>query len=455
MTVPSLSPSPFAPRAGRLLPRPGHRAASHHRDLLHRARARRWAAPGSTPTPSEEAALADVLRLSRGMAYKNAWPASTTAAARRSSSATRRPTRREALLRAYGRFVECLGGRYVTACDVGTYVADMDVVARERPASRPAAAEANGGAGDSSVLTAFGVFQGMRAGAAAPVGRARRWPGRTRRHRRRRQGRPAARRAPARGRRRRRGHRRQRAGASTAVAGGPPAGATSVADTEALVAADLDVYAPCALGGALDDATVAAPAGRRSSAAAANNQLADRGARAAPPTGSARGILYAPDYLVNAGGVIQVADELHGFDFERARAGRAAIFDTTARGARARGRRGASPRRSAADRLAEAADGRVGRRRDLADRPALSRPRRPTVPDAGRCDRRTRATGMYRCAHDEHTIHGTVRESSRRHGADCEPPRHYEGVDAMGRGRAKAKQTKVARELKYSARTRT
>ena len=70
----------------------------------------------------------------------------------------------EALLRAYGRFVQSLGGRYVTACDVGTYSEDMDVIAREC-AYATGRTVANGGAGDSSVLTALGVFQGMRAAA--------------------------------------------------------------------------------------------------------------------------------------------------------------------------------------------------------------------------------------------------------------------------------------------------
>src|SRR5687767_15978069 len=70
----------------------------------------------------------------------------------------------EALLRAYGRFVESLGGRYLTACDVGTYNADLDVVARETRFAHGRSL-AYGGCGDSSVLTAYGVFQGMRAAA--------------------------------------------------------------------------------------------------------------------------------------------------------------------------------------------------------------------------------------------------------------------------------------------------
>src|SRR5205085_4902456 len=70
----------------------------------------------------------------------------------------------EALLRGYGRFVESLNGRYYTACDVGTYVADMDVIARETRFVTGRSVE-HGGAGDSSILTAWGVFQGMRAAA--------------------------------------------------------------------------------------------------------------------------------------------------------------------------------------------------------------------------------------------------------------------------------------------------
>ena len=70
----------------------------------------------------------------------------------------------EALLRAYGRFIESLGGRYITACDIGTYSEDMDVIAREC-SHVTGRTVANGGAGDSSVLTALGVFQGMRAAA--------------------------------------------------------------------------------------------------------------------------------------------------------------------------------------------------------------------------------------------------------------------------------------------------
>ena len=137
-----------------------------------------------------------------------------------------------------------------------------------------------------------------------------------------------------------------------------------VADTDALVRADLDVYSPCALGHALTDEVVAALSATLV-CGGANNQLAHPGVEALL---AARGILYAPDYCVNAGGVIQVADELHGFSFERARAKTTTIFDTTARVLATAAEEGVSPA-TAADRLAE-------RRMDAARTAAGHRPSR-------------------------------------------------------------------------------
>src|SRR5215472_1681895 len=116
------------------------------------------------PYPSEDAALADVLNLSRAMAYKNALAGLDHGGGKAVIIGDPARLKSEALLRAYGRFVQSLNGRYITACDVGTYSEDMDIVAREcrHVTGRT---ERNGGAGDSSVLTAFGVFQGMRAAA--------------------------------------------------------------------------------------------------------------------------------------------------------------------------------------------------------------------------------------------------------------------------------------------------
>src|SRR3712207_3842408 len=116
------------------------------------------------PYASEEAALADVLALSRGMAYKNALAGLDRGGGKAVIWGDPEQVKSEALLRAYARFVESLAGRYYTACDVGTYVADMDVVARESRYVTGRSPE-NGGAGDSAVLTAFGVYQAMRAAA--------------------------------------------------------------------------------------------------------------------------------------------------------------------------------------------------------------------------------------------------------------------------------------------------
>jgi valine dehydrogenase (NAD+) len=251
----------------------------------------------------------------------------------------------EPLLRAYGRFVQSLGGRYWTACDVGTYVADMDVVARE---SRfvTGRSEADGGCGDSSVLTAWGVYQGIRASAEH------RW------------GSPSL-----------RGRRVAIAGvgkvgthlvdllvaddASVVVTDVMPAAVEAVRaahpevetvpDIDALLRTDADIYSPNALGGALDDDTVAALQAEVV-CGAANNQLAHPGVEKLL---AERDVLYAPDFCVNSGGVIQVADEIHGFDFERAKARATGIFDTTMRVFAAADAEGVPPA-VAADRLAEA-----------------------------------------------------------------------------------------------------
>src|SRR4029079_11134942 len=116
------------------------------------------------PYASEEAAVADALRLSRAMTYKNSLAGLDLGGGKAVIIGDPRTDKTEALLRAYGRFVEALGGRYLTACDVGTYYADLDVVARETRFAHGRSL-AYGGCGDSSVLTAYGVFQAMRAAA--------------------------------------------------------------------------------------------------------------------------------------------------------------------------------------------------------------------------------------------------------------------------------------------------
>lgn len=299
------------------------------------------------PYQSEAEALDDVLHLSRGMTYKNALAGNDLGGGKAVIIGDPQQVKSEPLLRAFGRFVASLGGRYITACDVGTYVADMDIIARET-SWVTGRSPAEGGAGDSSVLTSFGVFQGMRASAE------RTW------------GDPTL-----------RGRRVGIAGvgkvgsklvellledgASVVATDVNPAAIERlraahpevdvVADVSSLLTSNIDVYAPCALGGALTDATVATMSehGVKVVCGAANNQLEHPGIEKMLDDA---GILYAPDYVVNAGGVIQVADELHGFSFDRAKAKATLIFDTTQQIFKLAADEGVPPA-VAADRLAE------------------------------------------------------------------------------------------------------
>jgi valine dehydrogenase (NAD+) len=304
------------------------------------------------PYSSEQDALADVLNLSRAMAYKNALAGLDHGGGKAVIIGDPARDKSETLLRAYGRFVQSLGGRYYTACDVGTYSEDMDVVAREC-SYVTGRTLANGGAGDSSILTAYGVFQGMRAAAqnvyGAPTLRGRRvgveGVGKV-------------------------GHRLVGHllddGAEVVICDVSEQAIDRVRqrhpqvdvvpDAAAMITSDIDVFAPCALGGALDDDTVA-QLRAKIVCGGANNQLAHPGVEKQL---AERGILYAPDYVVNSGGVIQVADEIGGFDMERARAKAAGIFDTTLKIFLIAGEEGVPPA-VAADRLAEERMSEVGR----------------------------------------------------------------------------------------------
>lgn len=308
------------------------------------------------PYESEAAALADVLDLSRAMAYKNALAGLDLGGGKAVIWGDPNKIKTEPLLRAYGRFVQSLGGRYYTACDVGTYTPDMDIVAKETQFVTGRSVE-HGGCGDSSVLTALGVFQGMRAAAehlwGAPtlagrrvgisgVGKVGRWLT----------------------------DHLIADGADVVITDINPDAVKAVrtahpqvdtvADTADLITSDIDVYAPCALGGALNDDTV--PVLRaKIVAGGANNQLAHAGIEKLLVE---RGILYAPDYVVNSGGVIQVADEIHGFNFDRAKARAEKIFGTTRQILEVAAAEGVPPS-VAADRLAEQRMSEVGRLRSI------------------------------------------------------------------------------------------
>ena len=308
------------------------------------------------PYDSEDEALADVLNLSRGMAYKNALAGLDFGGGKAVIIGDPAADRSEALLRAYGRFVQALGGRYVTACDVGTTPADMDLIARECDHVGGGTVE-RGGTGESAVLTSFGVIQGMYAAAEHAWGLRRLWSRRIGI-----QGvgsvgmRLATQLADE--------------GATVVAYDTDPAalsrlteavpGAQVVSSLDALLRADLDIFAPCAMGGVLDERAVALLSARIV-CGAANNQLADDGVAKLLDE---RGILYAPDYVVNAGGAIMIADELAGYDPARARARAAGIYETTRQVLRRAQHDGVRPDQ-AADRIAEARMASVSSLRSL------------------------------------------------------------------------------------------
>jgi valine dehydrogenase (NAD+) len=308
------------------------------------------------PYADEGAALADVLNLSRAMAYKNALAGLDLGGGKAVIIGDPAKLKSEALLRAYGRFVESLNGRYITACDIGTYSEDMDIVARECRFVTGRTV-ANGGAGDSSVLTAFGVFQGMRAAAEHVWGSTSL------------DGKAVGVEGVGKVGRRLVDHLvsdgaqvvifdTNRTAAEQVRAEHPE---VKVVDSRTeLVGSRLDVYSPCAMGGAIDDDTVEVLTAKVI-CGGANNQLAHPGVE---KTLANLGIVYAPDYLVNAGGVIQVADELHGFSFERAKARAAEILGTT-RQILAMADADGIPPAVAADRLAELRIAEVGRLRGI------------------------------------------------------------------------------------------
>ena len=268
------------------------------------------------PYTTEADGLADALRLSRGMTYKSTLAGLPFGGGKSVVFGDPATDKSEQLWRAMGRFVESLGGRYVIAEDVGTSPADMEIVRSE---TRHVSGIAEGGSGDPSPATAWGVFVGIKAAVGAKLGR-----------------------DDLRGVRiavQGLGHvgfelcrllaaegvvlyvadidRTQIAKASRKF------GATSV-DPDTVYDLDVDVFAPCALGAVINDQTV--PRLRAAIiAGAANNQLAE--ARHAEALTKA-GILYAPDYAINAGGIINIAHEGPAYNRIRAFDQVSRIFDT-------------------------------------------------------------------------------------------------------------------------------
>lgn len=268
---------------------------------------------------NEDDAILDALRLSRGMTYKNAAAGLNLGGAKAVIIGDSKKDKSETLFRAFGRFVESLGGRYITAEDVGTSVEDMDYIKTETSHVAGLASVA-GSSGDPSPITAYGTWKGIKACAKATWGTD------------------------------------SLAGKTITVQGLGHVGyalckllhdegaklivtdissenvkrvieefgAVAVSPNE-IFDVECDIFSPCALGAIINDDTI----GRLKCcviAGAANNQLKEE---RHGDILQEKGILYAPDFIINAGGVMNVADEMHegGYNRERALRKVDTVFD--------------------------------------------------------------------------------------------------------------------------------
>jgi leucine dehydrogenase len=261
-------------------------------------------------------AVVDALRLSRGMTYKAAVTGLNLGGGKSVIWGDNRTQDREMIFRAHGRAVESLNGRYITAEDVGTSPDDMEFVAMETEH----VVGLLGRSGDPSPVTAYGIYRGIKASAAVRYGS----DSLTGKH------------IVVQG----LGHvgtylceDLAAEDAKLTVTDIDPArvqnvvesfGATAV-EPDAVFDVEADIFAPCALGAVVNDDTID-HFKFDIIAGGANNQLAVSAKHG--PALQERGILYAPDYVINAGGLINVYGEIHEWSADRARQKAGAIYDT-------------------------------------------------------------------------------------------------------------------------------
>ncbi len=269
---------------------------------------------------NESEALVDVLRLSRGMTFKAAISGLNLGGGKAVIIGDPKKLKNEALLRRFGKFVDSLGGKYITAEDVGMSEKDMTFLAMETE-HVTGLPEKLGGAGDPSPVTAFGTYMGMKASAKRVFGND------------------------------------SLSGKTILVQGMGHVGANlvdllakenaniivsdifedkikavtdqhkvEVVDADSIFDVQMDIYAPCALGATLNDDTIPRLTAKIV-AGAANNQLANEDIHG--PMCQEQGILYAPDFLINAGGLMNVYGELMGFPRDVVFTNAEGIYDTT------------------------------------------------------------------------------------------------------------------------------
>lgn len=269
---------------------------------------------------SEWDALNDVLRLSRGMTYKSAITGLNLGGGKAVIIGDAKTQKNDDLMRKFGEFVHSLGGKYITAEDVGMETRDMDII-REVTPHVTGISESKGGSGNPSPVTAYGVYMGMKAASKYKFGT------------------------------------ENLDGKKVLVQGVGHVGETLVkhiTDEGAQViindineqrleelskkynanvvlgndiyGLDIDIYAPCALGATVNDTTIH-QLQAKVIAGAANNQLADEVKHGRML--KEKGIAYAPDFLINAGGIINVYAELEGYNKEESLRKTENIYNTT------------------------------------------------------------------------------------------------------------------------------
>ena len=269
---------------------------------------------------NELEALNDVLRLSRGMTFKASISGLNLGGGKAVIFGDAKTEKTDALMRRFGKFVETLGGNYITAEDVGMSTHDMEMV-REETTHVTGIPEFMGGSGDPSPVTAYGVYMGMKASAMYKWGSD------------------------------------DLKGKKIVVQGIGNVGmnlvkhlteegaivtindiskerlemvaakyGATIVEGDAVYDVDMDIYAPCALGASVNDDTLSR-LNCEIIAGAANNQLADEVKHGQMVMD--KGIIYAPDFLINAGGLINVYSELQGYNREEALAKTKEIYNTT------------------------------------------------------------------------------------------------------------------------------
>ncbi len=269
---------------------------------------------------NEWEALNDVLRLSRGMTYKAAITGLNIGGGKAVIIGDAKTQKTPELMRKFGEFVNSLSGRYITAEDVGMETSDMDIV-RDVTPYVTGISESRGGSGNPSPVTAFGVYMGMKAAAKQQFGSEK----------------LDGKKILVQG----IGHVGEtlvdyltKEGAIVTIADINEQRLKEVASKynatvftgDDLYNADVDIYAPCAMGATINDATVH-KIKAKVIAGAANNQLSNENTHGLIL--QERGILYAPDFLINAGGIINVYAEIEHYDKAEAMRRTENIYNTT------------------------------------------------------------------------------------------------------------------------------